>query len=133
MIVWSARTTTTFEVSVAVVYVAVSVGVKVATSVWAPTASTSPAVRGVAPSAYVTVPATEPAKPAAVAFSCVPDSAVPYAIVAGSAHVTIGVSRVAEIATVSVRLATRVPSLTRTVNVSVAFAASALTAASFGV
>ena len=51
MIVWSARTTTTFEVSVAVVYVAASVGVKVATSVCVPTASTSPTARAVAPSA----------------------------------------------------------------------------------
>ena len=68
-----------------------------------------------------------------MAFSCVSESAVPYAIDVGSTHVTTGVSRVAEIATVSVRLAARLPSLTRTVNASVALAASALIAALFGV
>ena len=68
-----------------------------------------------------------------MAFSCVAESAVPYAIDVGSAHVTTGVSRVAVIATVSVRLAARLPSLMRTVNASVAFVASALTAVSFGV
>jgi len=56
------------------------VGVNVAVSVCAPTASTVPAA-----GEYTNVPAT-----LAVALSCALPSAVPYVIAAGVAHVIVG-------------------------------------------